>query len=115
MAVASSTASLSPGERQAATRELMAAADACCDPAQRRAMLLQAAALNADVALAITSSLCLRYRHVAADDPVLRAQVEEAYLRAVVALPRGADLLSGVLPALREAVVSYGRGLEPSS
>lgn len=99
-------------DHRAKTRELIAAADACSDPAERRALLLEVAALNTDMALAITSSLCARYRHVTPDDPALLAQVRQAYLRAVVGLPRGTDLVPGILPALRATVVAYGRSLD---
>lgn len=91
------------------TRALIAAADACSDPAERTTLLLQVAALNADLALAITSALCQRHRNVTTDDPVLREQVQEAYLHAVVHLPRGADLMSAILPALRATVAAYSR------
>lgn len=102
----------SVADRAAATRELVAAADACTDAADRAALLREVAALNTDLALALTSALCVRYRWVAADDPALQAQAHEAYLRAVATLPRGADLVSEILPALRAAVLEYGRRLD---
>jgi len=106
--------SLTQADRRAKTRELLAAA--ASRPEERQALLLRAAALNIDAALAIVSSLYLRYPHAADDEERLAAFAQEVYLRAVLVIdPSSAtDLLSDVLPALRAGVVAFGRGEDTS-
>lgn len=103
-------------QRLLRTREILAAAASSSDQHRRRILLLEAAALNAEAALSIVSSLSRRYAHGPAEEEKLMAWGSRAYLRAVLAVDaaQATDLLSEVLPALRETVVAFGRGHEPS-
>lgn len=117
MAVARHPAApLTPAERLARTRELLTAAASQPDERDRRILLLKAGALNADAALSIASSFYRRYPHAPEDEQRLLSVARDAYLRAVLVLDpeHTTDVILDVLPALRAAVVAFGRGQEPS-
>ncbi|WGL51036.1 hypothetical protein P5P86_13800 [Nocardioides sp. BP30] len=104
---------LTHAQRLDASRGLLDVASATLDPALRRVVLREVAALNAEDALAVVKVLYRRQRSTPIDEPGLLAVALEVYVDAVLALDPSldGDVLPRVLPALRAAVTRFNRAL----
>jgi hypothetical protein len=105
---------LDRSERAARTCSLLAAAAAPRLESSRRALLLEVAALNLDVAAVIAASLCDRVAGEQVDRPALLEHARAAYVDAVLDLdlPVTGDFVARIAPPVRDAIREYLRSTQ---